>query len=162
MCVCVVCFIFLRLHLWHMEGPRLGVQLQVQILAYTTATATWDPTHSVTYTTVHGNTGPLIHWARLGTEPASSWMLVGFANRWAMMGTPPSQIWVAFLRVIFFLMVKSSHRNNCFLTPRNPMLLKCVLYLQKSTESWGKMRAGLGWSGLLALAGEPCIPFSRA
>ena len=29
-------------HLWHMEVPRLGVMLELQLLAYTTATATQD------------------------------------------------------------------------------------------------------------------------
>ena len=29
--------IFLGLHLWHMEVPRLGVKLELQLLAYTTA-----------------------------------------------------------------------------------------------------------------------------
>ena len=35
---------------------------------------------SVTYTTVHGNTRSLIHWARPGIEPASSWILVRFIS----------------------------------------------------------------------------------
>ena len=35
-------FGFLGPHLWHMEVPRLGVQLEQQMLAYTTATATPD------------------------------------------------------------------------------------------------------------------------
>ena len=45
-------FYFLGLHPQHMEVPRLGVQLELQLLAYTTATATsdpsrvWDPHHS--------------------------------------------------------------------------------------------------------------------
>ena len=30
------------LYLQHMEVPRLGFQLELQLLAYTTATATWD------------------------------------------------------------------------------------------------------------------------
>jgi len=34
---------FLGLHLWHMEVPRLGVKLELQLPAYTTATATLDP-----------------------------------------------------------------------------------------------------------------------
>ena len=38
---CFVCF--LGLHLWHMEVPRLGVKLELQLLAYTTVTATSDP-----------------------------------------------------------------------------------------------------------------------
>ena len=41
MCVCV----FLGLHLQHVEVPRLGVQSELQLLAYATATATRDPSH---------------------------------------------------------------------------------------------------------------------
>ena len=32
-------FFFLGPHLWHMEVPRLGVKLELQLPAYTTATA---------------------------------------------------------------------------------------------------------------------------
>ena len=35
-------FCFLGLHLWHMEVPRLGVELELQLQAYTVATATRD------------------------------------------------------------------------------------------------------------------------
>ena len=38
-----ISYIFLRLHPWHMEAPRLGVKLELQLPVYTTATATWDP-----------------------------------------------------------------------------------------------------------------------
>ena len=34
---------FLLLHLWHMEDPRLGVKLELQLPAYATATPTHDP-----------------------------------------------------------------------------------------------------------------------
>ena len=37
--------IFLGLYLWYMEVPRLGVKSRCSCLAYTTATATWDPGH---------------------------------------------------------------------------------------------------------------------
>ena len=40
-----VCFCFLELHLQHMEVPRLGIKLELQLPAYTTATATWNPSH---------------------------------------------------------------------------------------------------------------------
>ena len=40
-----VCFCFLGPHPWHLEVPRLGVKLEPQLLVYTTATATWDPSH---------------------------------------------------------------------------------------------------------------------
>ena len=33
---------FLGPHPWHMEIPRLGIKLELQLLAYVTATATWD------------------------------------------------------------------------------------------------------------------------
>ena len=36
---------FLRLHLQHMETSRLGVELELQLLVYTTAMATQDPSH---------------------------------------------------------------------------------------------------------------------
>ena len=47
MCVCIyVCVyllvVFLGLHLWHMQVPRLGAELELQLPAYTTATAMWD------------------------------------------------------------------------------------------------------------------------
>ena len=40
------------------------------------------------YTTAHGNAGSLTHWARAGTEPATSWFLVGFVNHFATTWTP--------------------------------------------------------------------------
>ena len=36
-------FVFLQPHLQHMEVPRLGVESELQLLTYTTATATRDP-----------------------------------------------------------------------------------------------------------------------
>ena len=41
LCYIIVCF--LGLHLQHVEVPRLGVKSELQLLAYTTATATRDP-----------------------------------------------------------------------------------------------------------------------
>ena len=38
------CF-FLELHPQHMEVPRLGVKSELELPAYTTATATWNPSH---------------------------------------------------------------------------------------------------------------------
>ena len=36
-------FPFLRPYLLHMEVPELGVELELQLLAYAPATAMWDP-----------------------------------------------------------------------------------------------------------------------
>ena len=38
-------FVFLGLHLEHMEFPRLGVELELQLSAYATATVTPDLSH---------------------------------------------------------------------------------------------------------------------
>ena len=38
-------FFFLGLHLQHMEVPRLGVELDLQLLAYATAIATQNLSH---------------------------------------------------------------------------------------------------------------------
>ena len=54
-CVCVCCF--LGTHLWHMEVPRLAVELELQQPAYTKATAMWILATSATYPTAHGNVG---------------------------------------------------------------------------------------------------------
>ena len=39
----IIIFLFLGLHLWYMEVPRLGVELELQLPADTTATATPHP-----------------------------------------------------------------------------------------------------------------------
>ena len=46
---------------------------------------------SSTYTTAYGNTGSLIHWARPGIKPTSSWMLVVFINHWIESRAPTSE-----------------------------------------------------------------------
>ena len=65
-----------------MEVPMLGVELELQLPAYTTATATTVPdlSASLTYTTAHSNVGSLTHGERPGMEPATSWFLVGLVS----------------------------------------------------------------------------------
>ena len=41
--VCFCFFHFLGPYPWHMEVPRLGVELELELLVYTTATAMQDP-----------------------------------------------------------------------------------------------------------------------
>ena len=38
-------FVFLGLHLWHMEVPRPGIKSELQLLAYATATVMQDLNH---------------------------------------------------------------------------------------------------------------------
>ena len=81
-------FVFLGLHLLHMEVLRPGVQVELQMPAYTTAIAMPDPqpqqhqiqATSATYTTAYGNAKSLTHWARPGIEPVSSWTLARFVS----------------------------------------------------------------------------------
>ena len=63
-----------------MEVPRLGVKSELQLPAFTTATATRIRAKSATYTTAHDNAGSLTQRARPGMEPANSWFLVGFVS----------------------------------------------------------------------------------
>ena len=53
-------FFFLGPHLWPMEVSRLGVESEVQLLAYTTATATLDQATSATSTKVCSIVGSLL------------------------------------------------------------------------------------------------------
>ena len=60
--IITICFLGPQGH--HMEVLGLGVESELQLLAYTTATATWDLSHVWDlYTTARGNAGSLTHWA---------------------------------------------------------------------------------------------------
>ena len=63
----ILFFCFLGLHPQHMEVPRLGVESELWLQAYTIA---------------HSNTRSLTCWVRPGMELESSWILVGFVNSW--------------------------------------------------------------------------------
>ena len=81
-------FFFLGLLLWHMEIPRLGVELELQPLAYTTAIAMRDPSRICDLYHNSQQLWILIHWLRPGIESATSWILVGYVNCWATKETP--------------------------------------------------------------------------
>jgi len=74
---------------------------------------------SATYTTAHGNAGSLTHWARAGTQPTTSWFLVGFINHCTTTGTP--------MPCLLFLFI-------CEWTFR---LLPCLGYCKYYYEHWG-------------------------
>ena len=82
--------LFLRLYLWHMEVPRLGLNwsYSCQAMPQSQQHRIWAT--SVTYTIAQCNTKSLTHQAKPVpcTEFASSWILVMFLTRWAIMGTP--------------------------------------------------------------------------
>ena len=79
-----VCFCFLRPHLWHMEAPRLGVELDLQLLACTTAIAMQDPSicnlrHSSWQHQILNPLREAKDWTCV-LEPSSSWIQVGFVT----------------------------------------------------------------------------------
>ena len=81
---CFVLFYFLRPHSWHVEVPRLGVELELQLPAYTQPQ---PQQHQIqiravfaTYTTAHSNARSLTRWVRPGIKPSSSWILVRFVS----------------------------------------------------------------------------------
>ena len=107
----ILFFCFWGLYLWHMEVPRLEVKLELQLPAYTTATATatWDPSHifdlhhsSWQCQIVNRLSEPRdrncvlmdasqirFRWATMGTL-----ILVGFLIYWATTGSPLLTYWI--------------------------------------------------------------------
>ena len=71
-------FFFLGHYPQHMEVPRVGVECELQLPAYATATTMPDPSWSVTCTASLGNVGSLTNWEGPRIKPASSWIVVGF------------------------------------------------------------------------------------
>ena len=63
-----------------MEVPRLGVELELQLLAYATATAMQDPSYLQPIPELTGNARSLTHRMRPGIESASSWILAGMCQ----------------------------------------------------------------------------------
>ena len=89
-CLFVYLFWFLGLQLCHMKVPRLGVELELQLLAYATVTATCvirATSVIYVYTKAHSNAGSLIHWGRPGIKPTFSWILmfVSAAPQWVLL-----------------------------------------------------------------------------
>ena len=69
-------FFFLLLlwpHLQYMEVPRPGVELELQLRPTPQPWKHQIGATFTTYTTTHGNTRSLTHWARPGIKLASSW-----------------------------------------------------------------------------------------
>ena len=70
----------LELQVRHMEVPRLGVQSELQLPAYATATTRPDLSHVCDLHHSCGNARSLTHWVGPGFEPESSWIRVEFIS----------------------------------------------------------------------------------
>ena len=64
-------FPFLRLHLQHMEVPKIGVKLDLQLGPIPQPWQHWIRATSVTYAAACSNARSLIHWVRRGIESTS-------------------------------------------------------------------------------------------
>ena len=64
----------------HMEVSRLGVELELQLLAYATVTATQDPSHTCDLHHSSRQCQIVNPLSRTVIKPASSWILVGFVT----------------------------------------------------------------------------------
>ena len=74
-------FVFLGLHVQHMEVSRLGVESELQLPAYTTATPMPDLSRLCSlHPQLTAMPNPLTYGVRPGIEPASSWILVRFVT----------------------------------------------------------------------------------
>ena len=84
-------FFFLGLHSQKMEVPRLGAESELQLPAYTIATATPHPSLVCNYTAACGNVRFLNPLSVTGIEPESLWILGGFIraeSQWELQRTP--------------------------------------------------------------------------
>ena len=70
-------FFFLGPHPRHVELPRLGVELELQLPAYPQPQ---DPSHVCNLHHSSRQRWIPTHWARPGIEPTSTWILVGFVS----------------------------------------------------------------------------------
>ena len=105
-----------------MEGPRLGSNRNCSHQPTPEPQQHWIQATSATYTTDHGNTRSLTHWARPGIEPKTSWFLVRFFT------VPRWELWISW----FFLSVTAT--MNKTLTPSHPREL-FIIQKRWRTES---------------------------
>ena len=96
-----------------MDAPRLGVESELPLPGYTTATATGDPSH--VHSIDHSNARSLTHGVGPGIEPTSFWIVVRFITAKPQWELPAS----------------FTHRPECF--RKRPSL--CLSYLE------GRLRA---------------------
>ena len=71
----------------------------------------------MTYTTAHGNTGSLTHWARPEMEPTTSWFLVRFVSTAPWWELPDGYIlkWILTCQIFFVFLSFYASFGRCFL-----------------------------------------------
>ena len=112
-CFFVCLFVFLGLYLRHMEVPRLGVKLDLQLPVYTTATATRDLSHICD---LHHSSQQ--HWIPNPLSEARDWTCVLMDTsqiRYYWATTPPTWFlmvtWWSSIRILNGVFINCSVRN---------------------------------------------------
>ena len=78
-----IAYLFIYLfgpHRWHMKGPRLGVESELQLPAYATATAMLDLSQVGDLHHSSQQRGSLTRRLRPGIKSQSSWIPIGFVS----------------------------------------------------------------------------------
>ena len=88
-------FLFLGLHLRHMEVPRLGIQLEQSCSCWPTPQPRQIQATSATYTPADGNARSLTHRGRPGIKPTSPRILVRLAPPEPRQDLPTRYVWAA-------------------------------------------------------------------
>ena len=78
---------FLGPYLQHMKVPRLGSNWSCSCRPKPQSQQRKIQVESVTYAIAHSNAESLNHWARPGSKPTSSWILVKLLTCWVTTGT---------------------------------------------------------------------------
>ena len=78
--IIIIIILLFRATLRAMEVPRLGSNWSCSPWPTPQPQQHGIWAASMTYTTAHGNAGPLTHWARPGMQPTTSWFLAGFIS----------------------------------------------------------------------------------
>ena len=99
-------FFFLGPHTWHMEIPKLGVELKLQLRPKPQPRQHWIWAASVTCAAACSHSGSLTHWVRPGIKPYPHGHYVGFLTRWATMGTPLLHLFIRYYIRCPFLVLK--------------------------------------------------------
>ena len=116
----VLFFCFLGPHLRHVEVPRLGVKLELELLAC----------HSHSY----HNTRSLAHWVRPGITSACSWILVRFLTGWAQQELQHFELLLIYCSWLF---------SVCVSPPPNFSTFRIFSVLWR--QEWSFFDLCLGW-----------------
>ena len=128
-----------------MEVPRLGGPIRDTPASL--HHSSWQhqiQAASATYTTAHGNAGPLTYWVRPGIKLTTSWFLVGFVCAEPWQELQDNAFW--------YLSIFIKNKQN-----KPPQILKdAIIWLRHSQTTLSHWEGALQW-GMFWLAKANCF-----